>query len=183
MKLLEELGAIQAHQQSERGYILTDIGRQLAQLPVDPRLARMVIEARKLGAVRETMVIVAALSIQDPRERPLDKQQAADEKHRRFHDKQSDFLAFLNLWDYLKEQQTALSNAQFRKMCRQDFLNYLRIREWQDLYTQLRQVVKEQGFPINSAAADYRCIHTSLLAGLLSHIGQKRCGKTRIYRR
>ena len=173
VKLLEELGAIQAHQQSERGYILTDIGRQLAQLPVDPRLARMVIEARKLGAVRETMVIVAALSIQDPRERPLDKQQAADEKHRRFHDKQSDFLAFLNLWDYLKEQQTALSNAQFRKMCRQDFLNYLRIREWQDLYTQLRQVVKEQGFPINSAAADYRCIHTSLLAGLLSHIGQK----------
>ncbi|EPC2527289.1 ATP-dependent RNA helicase HrpA [Providencia stuartii] len=173
VKLLEELGVIQAHQQSERGYILTDIGRQLAQLPVDPRLARMVIEARKLGAVRETMVIVAALSIQDPRERPLDKQQAADEKHRRFHDKQSDFLAFLNLWDYLKEQQTALSNAQFRKMCRQDFLNYLRIREWQDLYTQLRQVVKEQGFPINSAAADYRCIHTSLLAGLLSHIGQK----------
>ncbi|WP_272682334.1 ATP-dependent RNA helicase HrpA [Providencia sp. PROV120] len=173
VKLLEELGAIQVHQQSERGYILTDIGRQLAQLPVDPRLARMVIEARKLGAVRETMVIVAALSIQDPRERPLDKQQAADEKHRRFHDKQSDFLAFLNLWDYLKEQQTALSNAQFRKMCRQDFLNYLRIREWQDLYTQLRQVVKEQGFPINSAAADYRCIHTSLLAGLLSHIGQK----------
>ncbi|MDN0018259.1 ATP-dependent RNA helicase HrpA [Providencia stuartii] len=173
VKLLEELGAIQAHQQSERGYILTDIGRQLAQLPVDPRLARMVIEARKLGAVRETMVIVAALSIQDPRERPLDKQQAADEKHRRFHDKQSDFLAFLNLWDYLKEQQTALSNAQFRKICRQDFLNYLRIREWQDLYTQLRQVVKEQGFPINSAAADYRCIHTSLLAGLLSHIGQK----------
>lgn len=173
VKLLEELGAIQVHQQSERGYILTDIGRQLEQLPVDPRLARMVIEARKLGAVRETMVIVAALSIQDPRERPLDKQQAADEKHRRFHDKQSDFLAFLNLWDYLKEQQTALSNAQFRKMCRQDFLNYLRIREWQDLYTQLRQVVKEQGFPINSAAADYRCIHTSLLAGLLSHIGQK----------
>lgn len=173
VKLLEELGGIQPHKEVDKGYRLTDIGRQLAQLPVDPRLARMVIEARKYGAVRETMVIVSALSIQDPRERPLDKQQASDEKHRRFHDKQSDFLAFLNLWDYLKQQQEELSNAQFRKMCRQDFLNYLRIREWQDLYTQLRQVVKEQGFAINSAAADFRSIHVSLLAGLLSHAGQK----------
>ena len=173
VKLLEELGGIQPHKDADKGYRLTDIGRQLAQLPVDPRLARMVIEARKYGAVRETMVIVSALSIQDPRERPLDKQQASDEKHRRFHDKQSDFLAFLNLWDYLKQQQEELSNAQFRKMCRQDFLNYLRIREWQDLYTQLRQVVKEQGFAINSAPADFRSIHVSLLAGLLSHIGQK----------
>ncbi|HHR6137009.1 TPA: ATP-dependent RNA helicase HrpA [Providencia alcalifaciens] len=173
VKLLEELGGIQPHKEVDKGYRLTDIGRQLAQLPVDPRLARMVIEARKYGAVRETMVIVSALSIQDPRERPLDKQQASDEKHRRFHDKQSDFLAFLNLWDYLKQQQEKLSNAQFRKMCRQDFLNYLRIREWQDLYTQLRQVVKEQGFAINSATADFRSIHVSLLAGLLSHVGQK----------
>ncbi|BBG58833.1 ATP-dependent RNA helicase HrpA [Providencia rustigianii] len=173
VKLLEELGGIQPHKEADKGYRLTDVGRQLAQLPVDPRLARMVIEARKYGAVRETMVIVSALSIQDPRERPLDKQQAADEKHRRFHDKQSDFMAFLNLWDYLKEQQKALSNAQFRKMCRQDFLNYLRIREWQDLYTQLRQVVKEQGIAINSVEADFRSIHVSLLAGLLSHIGQK----------
>lgn len=177
VKLLEELGGIKPHKQVDKGYQLTDTGRQLAQLPVDPRLARMVIEARKHGAVRETMVIVSALSIQDPRERPLDKQQASDEKHRRFHDNQSDFMAFLNLWDYLKEQQTQLSNAQFRKMCRQDFLNYLRIREWQDLYTQLRQVVKEQGFAINSAEADFRGIHVSLLSGLLSHIGQKDADK------
>ncbi|WP_369311223.1 ATP-dependent RNA helicase HrpA [Providencia rettgeri] len=177
VKLLEELGGIKPHKQVDKGYQLTDMGRQLAQLPVDPRLARMVIEARKHAAVRETMVIVSALSIQDPRERPLDKQQAADEKHRRFHDKQSDFMAFLNLWDYLKEQQTQLSNAQFRKMCRQDFLNYLRIREWQDLYTQLRQVVKELGFAINSADADFRGIHVSLLSGLLSHIGQKDADK------
>jgi len=177
VKLLEELGGIKPHKQVDKGYQLTDTGRQLAQLPVDPRLARMVIEARKHGAVRETMVIVSALSIQDPRERPLEKQQASDEKHRRFHDKQSDFMAFLNLWDYLKEQQTQLSNAQFRKMCRQDFLNYLRIREWQDLYTQLRQVVKEQGFAINSAEADFRSIHVSLLSGLLSHIGQKDADK------
>ena len=177
VKLLEELGAVKSHQDVSRGYQLTEIGRQLAQLPVDPRLARMVIEARKHGAVRETMVIVAALSIQDPRERPLDKQQASDEKHRRFHDKQSDFLAFLNLWDYLKDQQKELSNAQFRKMCRQDFINYLRIREWQDLYTQLRQVVKEQGFAINSIEADFRSVHVSLLAGLLSHIGQKDADK------
>lgn len=173
VKLLEELGAIKPHNETDRGYLLTEVGRQLAQLPVDPRLARMVIEAKKQGAVREVMVIISALSIQDPRERPLDKQQASDEKHRRFHDKQSDFLTFLNLWNYLKEQQKSLSNTQFRKMCRQDFLNYLRIREWQDLYTQLRQVVKEQGFPINSSEADFRSIHLSLLAGLLSHIGQK----------
>ena len=173
VRLLEELGALSAHPNSEKGYQLTQMGRQLAQLPVDPRLARMVIEARKHAAIREVMVIVAALSIQDPRERPLDKQQAADEKHRRFHDKQSDFMAFLNLWDYLREQQKSLSSAQFKKLCRQDFVNYLRIREWQDVYTQLRQVIKEQGFMINSEAADYRAIHLSLLSGLLSHIGQK----------
>ncbi len=173
VKLLAELGAIAEPQESDKGYQLTPIGRQLAQLPVDPRLARMVIEARKQGAVREIMAIVAALSIQDPRERPLEKQQASDEKHRRFHDKQSDFIAFLNLWDYLKEQQKELSASSFRKLCRQDYVNYLRVREWQDVYTQLRQVVKEQGFSINSEPADYRSIHVSLLAGLLSHVGQK----------
>lgn len=135
MKLLEELGAIQAHQQSERGYILTDIGRQLAQLPVDPRLARMVIEARKLGAVRETMVIVAALSIQDPRERPLDKQQAADEKHRRFHDKQSDFLAFLNLWDYLKSSKPLYQMRNLEKCAAKIFELFTHSRVARSLYS------------------------------------------------
>ncbi|NHW59273.1 hypothetical protein HA378_29365, partial [Escherichia coli] len=95
-------------------------------LPIDPRLARMVLEARKYGAVKELMVITSALSIQDPRERPMDKQQASDEKHRRFQDKDSDFLSFLNMWDYLKTQQKELSQSQFRKLCRQEFLNFMR---------------------------------------------------------
>ncbi|CQI91230.1 ATP-dependent RNA helicase HrpA [Yersinia frederiksenii] len=171
VRLLEELGAIKT---AENGHQqLTPLGRQLAQLPVDPRLARMVLEAQRSGSVRELMIITSALSIQDPRERPMDKQQASDEKHRRFADKDSDFLAFVNLWDYLKEQQKELSSAQFRKLCRSDFLNYLRVREWQDIYTQLRQVVKELGIPVNSVAADYRSVHTAILTGLLSHIGQK----------
>ncbi|MBD2785570.1 ATP-dependent RNA helicase HrpA [Xenorhabdus sp. DI] len=173
VRLLEELGAIDPESLSEGTYRLTPMGRQLAQLPIDPRLARMVLEAKAQGCVREVMVITSALSIQDPRERPLEKQQASDEKHRRFADKDSDFIAFLKLWDFLLEQQKALSSSQFRKLCRQDYLNYLRVREWQDIYTQLRQVVKEIGLPINSQEADYRSIHTALLTGLLSHIGQK----------
>lgn len=175
VRLLEELGAIATADNGH--YQLTPQGRQLAQLPIDPRLARMVLEAQKSGSVREVMIITAALSIQDPRERPMDKQQASDEKHRRFADKDSDFLAFVNLWDYLQEQQKANSSSQFRRLCRNDFLNYLRVREWQDIYTQLRQVVKELGLPINSTPSDYRSVHTALLTGLLSHIGQKDADK------
>lgn len=137
----------------------------------------MVLEAQKHGCVREAMIITSALSIQDPRERPVDKQQASDEKHRRFHDKESDFLAFVNLWNYLGEQQKALSSNQFRRLCRTDYLNYLRVREWQDIYTQLRQVVKELGIPVNSEPAEYREIHVALLTGLLSHIGMKDADK------
>ncbi|WP_322761542.1 ATP-dependent RNA helicase HrpA [Frankia sp. Cr2] len=150
---------------------LTPLGRKLAQLPLDPRLARMVLAAEDNGCVREVMVIAAALSIQDPRERPVDAQQAAAEKHARFIDKQSDFLAYLNLWEYLREQQEELSGNQFRKLCRTEFLNYLRVREWQDIYAQLRQVTKSLGMSVNTAPADPRQIHLSLLAGLLSHIG------------
>lgn len=173
VRLLEELGALQEGTDHNGAYRLTPMGKQLAQLPIDPRLARMVLEARKYGAVKELMVITSALSIQDPRERPMDKQQASDEKHRRFQDKDSDFLSFLNMWDYLKTQQKELSHSQFRKLCRQEFLNFMRVREWQDVYTQLRQVVKELGFPVNSEPADFRSIHVALLSGLLSHIGQK----------
>ena len=171
VRLLEELGAITEEENGR--YRLTPSGRQLAQLPVDPRLARMVLEAQKYGCVREVMIIVAALSIQDPRERPVEKQQAADEKHRRFADKESDFVAFVNLWNYLQEQQKALSGNAFRRQCKVDYLNYLRVREWQDIYTQLRQVVRELGMPVNSEPAPYREIHTALLTGLLSHIGLK----------
>ena len=134
----------------------------------DPEILRT-----NLASVILQMIITSALSIQDPRERPMDKQQASDEKHRRFHDKESDFLAFVNLWNYLGEQQKALSSNQFRRQCRVDFLNYLRVREWQDIYTQLRQVVKELGIPVNSEPAEYREIHIALLTGLLSHIGMK----------
>jgi ATP-dependent helicase HrpA len=170
MNLLHELGAID---QSKKDIRLTDVGRKLAELPVDPRLARMVLEAERNGCVRETLVITSALSIQDPRERPTDRQQAASEKHARFADKDSDFLAYLNLWQYLREQQKERSGNQFRRMCKEEFLNYLRVREWQDLYSQLRQMVKSLGISINDEPADSARIHQSLLAGLLSHIGLK----------
>ncbi|MBK0031484.1 ATP-dependent RNA helicase HrpA [Erwinia sp. S43] len=171
VRLLEELGAITLD--DNQHYKLTSSGRSLAQLPVDPRLAKMVLEAQKYGCVREAMIITSALSIQDPRERPAEKKQASDEKHQRFADKESDFNAFVNLWNYLQEQQKALSSSQFRRQCKLDYLNYLRVREWQDIYTQLRQVVREQGLPVNSEPAPFREVHTALLTGLLSHIGQK----------
>ena len=164
-------------EEKKQGWELTPIGRQLAQLPVDPRLAKMLLSAVDLGSVYEVMIIVSALSIQDPRERPTDKQQASDEKHRRFADKKSDFLAFLNLWHYVQEQQKALTKNQFRRQCQKDFLNYLRIREWQDIYQQIRLAVREMGLPINSEKAEYQQIHTALLSGLLSHIGLKEAEK------
>ena len=164
-------------EEKKQGWELTPIGRQLAQLPVDPRLAKMLLSAVDLGSVYEVMIIVSALSIQDPRERPTEKQQASDEKHRRFADKKSDFLAFLNLWHYVQEQQKALTKNQFRRQCQKDFLNYLRIREWQDIYQQIRLAVREMGLPINSDRAEYQQIHTALLSGLLSHIGLKEAEK------
>ena len=156
-----------------RGQRLTKTGRRLSQLPVDPRLARMVLEADRLGCAHEVMVIVAALSIQDPRERPVDKQQAADEQHARFKDERSDFLSFLNLWGYLREQRRSLSSSAFRRLCRSEFLNYLRVREWQDIYTQLRQVAKTMGIRLNDQEPSADAIHQALLSGLLSHIGLK----------
>ncbi|MFB9595425.1 ATP-dependent RNA helicase HrpA [Saccharothrix longispora] len=168
VQLLQELGAIVPAEQR-----LTPLGRKLAQLPVDPRLARMVLEADANGCVREVMVIAAALSIQDPRERPSDKQQAADEQHARFRDPDSDFVAYLNLWGYVREKQKELSSNQFRRLCRAEFLNYLRVREWQDVYQQLRQVAKTLGVHVNEQPADPRTVHLSLLSGLLSHIGVK----------
>ena len=179
--LLHELGALDGKPKSggsgrpgqKGGQRLTPLGRKLSQLPVDPRLARMVLEADRNGCVREVMVIAAALSIQDPRERPSDKQQQADQQHARFKDETSDFLAFLNLWRYVREQQKALSSSAFRRMCRSEFLNYLRIREWQDIYSQLRSVAKTMGIHLSEEDAAPDHIHTSLLSGLLSHIGLK----------
>lgn len=168
IRLLEELAAVVP---SQTPLTLTPLGRDLARLPVDPRLARMVLAARDYGCVTEAMVIVAALSIQDPRERPQDKQQAAAEQHNRFADKDSDFAAYINLWNYLKEQQKALSNNQFRKQCMKEFLNYLRVREWQDIYSQLRLVVRELGFSLNSEPAAGNSLHQALLSGMLSQVG------------
>ncbi|QWF78077.1 ATP-dependent RNA helicase HrpA [Amycolatopsis sp. CA-230715] len=170
--LLTELGALDpsitdVHKR------LTTVGRKLAQLPVDPRMGRMVLEAAANGCVREVMIIAAALSIQDPRERPAEHQQAAGEKHARFADKTSDFLAYLNLWEYLREQQKALSANQFRKLCRAEFLNYLRVREWQDIFSQLRQLAKQLDITLNTEPADPQHVHTALISGLLSHIGLK----------
>ncbi|MFD6194837.1 ATP-dependent RNA helicase HrpA [Streptomyces sp. NPDC060275] len=174
VQLLQELGALDPAQKDVRKR-LTDTGRKLAQLPVDPRLARMVLEADKNGCVREVMVIAAALSIQDPRERPAEKQAQADQQHARFKDDTSDFLAFLNLWRYVREQQKERGSSSFRRMCKQEYLNFLRIREWQDIYTQLRTVARQMGIHLNDeehAAPDDR-VHVSLLAGLLSHVGMK----------
>ncbi|MEJ8658245.1 MULTISPECIES: ATP-dependent RNA helicase HrpA [Streptomyces] len=172
VQLLQELHALDPAQKDPRKR-LTQLGRKLAQLPVDPRLARMVIEAEKNGCVREVMVIAAALSIQDPRERPAEKQAQADQQHARFKDETSDFLAFLNLWRYIREQQKERGSSSFRRMCKQEYLNFLRIREWQDIYAQLRTVAKQMGIHPNEQDAAEQSVHVSLLAGLLSHIGMK----------
>jgi ATP-dependent helicase HrpA len=142
VRLLEELGAIPPGRGATR---LTAVGRKLARLPVDPRFGRMILEAGHQGCVREVLIITAALSIQDPRERPTDAREAADAMHARFAEPGSDFLPFLTLWDYLHEQQRELSGSAFRRMCRREHLHYLRVREWQDLHGQLRQAARDVG--------------------------------------
>ncbi|NEW43688.1 ATP-dependent RNA helicase HrpA [Nocardia cyriacigeorgica] len=145
--LLEELGALARRTADDKnGLSLTPIGREMARLPVDPRMARMLVEAHRNGCLGEVLIIVAALSIQDVRERPAEQQQAADTKHARFAVEHSDFLAYLRLWDYLSGQRKSLSSNQFRRMCREEFLHYLRIREWQDLHGQLRTITKGLGW-------------------------------------
>lgn len=168
--LLEELGALEPAK-SGQAPRLTATGREIARLPVDPRMARMIVEGHRNGCLREVLIIVAALSIQDVRERPAEFQQAADEKHARFAVDGSDFLAFLRLWDYLKEQRKELSSNRFRRMCRDEFLHWLRIREWQDLQGQLRQITVTLGWETHHRAVSEDAIHRSLLAGLLSHVG------------
>ncbi len=166
--LLEELGALDPN--SGR---LTELGRRLARVPIDPRLARMVIAADSTACLREVLVIAAALSILDPRERPTDKEQQAAERHRRFADPDSDLLGWLRLWDYLGEERRARTSSQFRKMCKEDFLNYRRIREWQDIHSQLRRITTEMGMTPNSIPAEPDAVHRALLTGLLSQIGVK----------
>ena len=159
---------------------LLPLGRNLARLPIDPRLGRMVLEADTLGCAREVAVIAAALSIQDPRERPAEHRGQADQLHARFADPSSDFLAYVNLWRYLRSLDGELSRSQFRKRCKAEFLHYLRIREWQDLVAQLEEAAGEVGLTLNETPAEAPEIHAALLSGLLSHLGIKD-GGTREY--
>ncbi len=144
VQLLEELGALKPGGRGDRPR-LTGVGRKLARLPIDPRMARMILEADRLGCLREVLVITAGLSIQDPRERPVEQRTRADQLHARFRDPRSDFMAWLNLWRHLRTQQKEMGSSAFRRMCRQEHLNYLRVREWQDFESQLRQVAKQVG--------------------------------------
>lgn len=202
VQLLTELGALETHKPERRGddalgagggTRLTETGRAIAQLPMDPRLARMIVEGGRRGAAREVMIIAAALSIQDPRERPTEQRAQADQQHARFTDPTSDFLSYLNLWEYVRGQQRDLSSSAFRRLCRAEFLNFLRIREWQDVVGQLREMSKPLGIVMNTPGSrsggsstdgpvseldlrqtwDGDTIHQSLLAGLLSQIGMQ----------
>ena len=200
MRLLEELAAIDSYKDTKgksQGLIrLTKAGRLLSKFAIDPRLAKMVLSAIEFGCIEQVLIIVSALSIQDPRERPHEKQQAADEKHNRFKNKYSDFVSLLNLWHYVSDQQKELTQNQFRKLCQREYLSYVRLREWQDIFSQLKLTLKEQKIPLTSvnyhfaveenqgtnAKSDDKSaklpenlipVHQSLLAGLLSHIGQQ----------
>ncbi|NBU23135.1 MAG: ATP-dependent RNA helicase HrpA [Actinobacteria bacterium] len=165
--LLVELGAIA----NPKEVVLTQIGQKLARLPIEPRFARMLLEAQNKNLVREVMVIVSGLTIQDPRERPAEKRVQADTQHARFLDPTSDFLTLLNLYNYLEDQQKKLSSSAFRRLCKSEYLNYLRVREWQDLMRQLQSLAKPLGMEIRGRRKDPDGIHQCLLAGLLSQIG------------
>lgn len=164
-KLLEELHAVNTKNH------LTPVGQQLSKLPLDPRLARMLISAQEQSCVRELLIIASALSVQDPRERPVEKQQAADQSHRRFWVDHSDFLGFVNVWDYFETQRQALTQNQLRKLCKKEFLSYLRLREWRDVHHQLCVAAKDLGIRVNSEPANYESVHKALLTGLLGNLG------------
>ncbi|WP_158370860.1 ATP-dependent RNA helicase HrpA [Cellulosimicrobium cellulans] len=193
VQLLTELGALETGPSGTR---LTDTGRALAQLPMDPRLARMIVEGGRRGVAREVMIVAAALSIQDPRERPVEQRAQADQLHARFADPTSDFLAYLNLWQYVRDAQRDLSGSAFRRLCRSEYLNYLRLREWQDVVTQLKELAKPLGITMNPPRRtdrdlseerdpategrgahrlewDADRVHVALLSGLLSQIGMQ----------
>ena len=171
LTLLHELGALHDKQDKPS---LTTIGRDLARIPLDPRMARMLIEANTNGCLDDVMVIVAAMTIQDVRERPLDFQAQADQAHARFKDKTSDFLSMLKLWDYIKQTRNEQSGNKFRKRMKQEFLHYVRIREWFDLVRQLKDVAKQLGWTYQEGTERRSDdIHMSLLSGLLSNIGAR----------
>ncbi len=169
--LLQELEAVRPNKAGH--FDLTQLGRQMSKLPVEPRISRMLLQAKKQNALREVLIIASALSIQDPRERPAEKKQAADQKHKELAHEDSDFLSYVNLWDAFEEQRQELTNSQLRKWCQKHFVNYMRMREWRDVHKQLHILCREMEFVLNPEPASYENVHKSLLAGLLSHIAQK----------
>lgn len=170
--LLEELDAVYPDKAGTKKW-LTPVGRKLARMPIDPRFGRMVIDAADNGCLREVMIITAAMSVQDPRERPREKREEAGQLHARFNEPGSDFIAWVNLWNYLEEERRELSTGRFRKLCKREMLNYNRIREWWDIFRQLERSAKSQRWILNTRPAHADNIHQSLLTGLLSHIGLK----------
>ena len=165
--LLQELQAVDSKSK------LTSMGRQLMSLPVDPKLGRMLLAAGESNCLRELLIIISALSVQDPRDRPSDKKQAADEKHRRFNDDHSDFLAYINLWEYVETQRQELSVNQWSKLCKREFLSYLRLREWREIHHQLLTALKPLKLKQNTEPASYETVHRALLPGLLGQVGNK----------
>lgn len=166
-KLLFELGAI------NKKHKLSSIGKKLARLPIDPRLGRMLIEAEKESSLNEVLIIISALATQDPRERPMTKQQAADQKHQQWKDVKSDFIFYLNLWEEFHAQKKLLSSNQLRKWCKQNFLSWMRIREWTDTHWQINKMLKELQISHKKTSTDYDSIHRALLTGLLGNLGLK----------
>ena len=174
-QLLHALGAIDEHRR------LTERGRDMARLPIDPTVSRMILQARDEHALSEVLIIASAISVQDPRDRPLEEQEAADQMHRRFRDERSDFIAYLNIWNAYHKQMEKASQNQMRKFCKAHYLSYVRMREWRDIHAQIHQTLKEIGrFPFNSEHAEYDAIHRAVLTGLLGNIAQKKEGN--IYR-
>ncbi|MBV4541278.1 ATP-dependent RNA helicase HrpA [Pseudomonas vlassakiae] len=165
--LLQELSAVNRENQ------LTPIGRQLARLPIDPRLGRMLLEGARQGSLQEVLIVTSALSVQDPRERPPERQQAADQAHAQWKDADTDFAALVNLWRGFEEQRQALTASPLRNWCRKNFLNYLRLREWRDAHRQLSLICRELQLTVNKEPSDYQKVHKAILSGLLSQIGQK----------
>jgi len=174
-RVLHEIGAVDGLNK------VTQLGRKLARLPIDPRIARMLLEAAHTGCLRELLVIGGVLSVQDPRERPFDKQQQADEAHALFADERSDFLGMLKLWDYLQEKKHHLTRRKFERLCREHFISPLRMREWEDVHRQLKEQMHEMGYRDNDKPAAYETVHQALLSGLLSHVGHRSQGRERDY--
>jgi len=166
-KLLEELGAVDGKRR------VTKLGRTMARLPLDPRLARMLVTSSEQGSLAETLIVIAGLSVQDPRERPQDKQQAADQAHAPFTDKESDFVTLLNVWNFFEEQRQELSQNQLKKVCQKNFLSWMRMREWRDIHRQLTLICRQQKLKLNEHTASYPALHKAIVSGLLGQVAVK----------